>query len=241
MRRRHIQTSPNVRKYNRNPGGHRPGAGVSQHSTYHFLGKSCAICFIMGTIFAIVHTAVGLFLGVYSRFTLFSMIEQGKESTSHIDSIHGKKPYEKVSSKDIIHKLNLTNLKNISRDIDIRLPKYAVEKAVSSGAYDDDLIGNPRGIEGIILPDDDPRLGPFPSLLQGALLIEQRFNGSSEYNEAVTISNKKLNRKYLRFKFIDEVAKEQKKFGSGSENDDRPLFVFHIGPGKTGSTDLQVH
>uniref|UniRef100_A0A7S2P0T1 Sulfotransferase domain-containing protein n=1 Tax=Leptocylindrus danicus TaxID=163516 RepID=A0A7S2P0T1_9STRA len=121
----------------------------------------------------------------------------------------------------------MPNVQGILNDLDSRLPpEYVSGKKLRSNATPSKplgLLAQPIGAKNQIFGG---------ASLHGVMLIKKFLYSESEF-DAKSIEAK-YNKQYLyRYPKIDTVT-------SSNGVDDRPLFILHIGPGKTGSSTLQA-
>jgi len=121
----------------------------------------------------------------------------------------------------------MPNVQNILNDLDSRVPpEYVSGKKLRSNATP----SKPLGLLAQPIGAKHQVFGGAP--LHGVMLIKKFLYSESEF-DAISVEAK-YSRQYLyRYPKIETVT-------SSKGVDDRPLFILHIGPGKTGSSALQA-
>ena len=185
---------------------------------YLLCGKLFVALCIVSSIFFVVHQSIS------AAFIYEKHRHDQHKSVAAITNKHIKDHptlNDAMSQKRIAEGLKLPNLNKVINDLDAKLPEYAVSNKIYKGLY------------GQKLPPNHP-LASQPAM-KGSWKIQSEFSTALEYNTAV--SKVSSSNSLLIHKFPHDIDSLHNNTVS---TDGRPVFVFHIGPGKTGSTTLQV-
>ena len=207
-----ISPSGKLHKDHRQAGKRKSSAG------YFVFGQIVVTGCFLGTMFCIIHWLTGIYMGAetYPSMLLSS-------SSSRNDRKGGKISDETM---EVVKDLDLRNLKDkVIDNIDSKFPSYIVAEY----AHKNDKVG----VYGRPFAPGSPYA---KSSFHGGWIIEGEFSDTLEYNKAM---NNVTKNNWILHTYPNEVMYRKKLTEADSNEADKkkkPLFIFHVGPGKTGTT-----